>query len=80
MNFLNELKKGINEGLGPSESEWVVAKYDYVAQKPKDLSFSKGDRLRVIDRKRNGWWLAELRDGDTDQIGYIPSNYMISLD
>jgi hypothetical protein len=31
MNFLNELKKGINEGLDSGDSEWVVAKYDYVA-------------------------------------------------
>jgi hypothetical protein len=57
-----------------------VAKYDFIAEKSKDLSFRKGAKLRIIDKKRNGWWLAELRDDDIDQIGYIPSNYMTLID
>lgn len=52
----------------------MVAKYDFVGEKSRDLNFKRGDIIRLIDRKPNGWWLAEV-DG---RIGFVPSNYLIS--
>jgi hypothetical protein len=52
----------------------MVAKYDFAGEKSKDLTFKKGDVIRLINKKPNGWWLAEI-DG---RVGFVPSNYLIS--
>lgn len=57
----------------PSET-YMVALYDFDGEKNKDLNFKKGDLIRLIDKKANGWWLAEA-DG---RIGFVPSNYLVS--
>lgn len=55
----------------PSEM-YMVALYDFEGEKSKDLTFKRGDLVRLIDKKPNGWWLAEA-DG---RIGFVPSNYL----
>jgi hypothetical protein len=57
-----------------SSESLMVAKYDFAGEKSRDLNFKKGDIIRLIDKKANGWWLAEV-DG---RIGFVPSNYLIS--
>ena len=52
------------------------AKYDFVGETSKDLSFKKNDLVRLIDKKKTGWWLAEV-DG---RIGFVPSNYLEEAD
>eukprot|EP00941_MAST-03F_sp_MAST-3F-sp1_P004681 g4681.t1 len=47
--------------LPESEKEyWVVAKFDYDAQEEEELSFHKGDRIRIINRDDDNWWMGEL--------------------
>ncbi|KAH3688140.1 hypothetical protein WICPIJ_000911 [Wickerhamomyces pijperi] len=51
-----------------------IAEYDYTAQQDGDLSFKKGDRIRIIDEKFNeNWWKGELNG----LIGIFPRNYVI---
>ena len=54
--------------------EIMVALYDFVGERNKDVNFKKGDYIRLIDRRADGWYLAEV-DG---RIGFVPSNYLIS--
>lgn len=57
--------------IKPEES-FMVAKYDFQGEKPKDLSFRKGDVVRLIDKKKGGWWFAEV----DNRFGYVPSNFL----
>ena len=64
-----------------------VARYDYQAQKPGDLSFRKGKAVnivlynelltgevfKVINNEGNDCWL--MYSFDTDNAGYVPVNY-----
>jgi hypothetical protein len=38
----------------------------------RELSFKKGDKIRVIAQEEDGWWSAELNG----KLGYIPSTYV----
>lgn len=53
-------------------TDFIVAKFDYTAQEEQELSFSKNERLKLLDDSRP-WWKAKNNRG---QIGFVPSNYM----
>lgn len=55
-------------------SHVLVALYDYEARTAEDLSFSKGERLELLNRPDGEWW--EARSLSTNQRGFIPSNYV----
>ncbi|CAM5095260.1 unnamed protein product [Natator depressus] len=55
-----------------SDDYIVLALYDYEAIHSDDLSFQKGDQLKVLE-KSGEWWRAKALTG---QEGYIPSNYV----
>ncbi|KAI9203763.1 uncharacterized protein BJ171DRAFT_507867 [Polychytrium aggregatum] len=61
---------------GPA-ANYVTALYDYQAQANGDLSFSKGDRIELIERTEfaNDWWKGRL-NGNT---GVFPGNYVQEL-
>jgi len=52
-----------------------IAVHDYDARTDSEMSFKKGERLKLKDIKaRNNWWRVErLING---QIGWAPSNYI----
>uniref|UniRef100_A0A0L8FXA4 Non-specific protein-tyrosine kinase n=1 Tax=Octopus bimaculoides TaxID=37653 RepID=A0A0L8FXA4_OCTBM len=57
----------------------VRALYDFDAITEEDLSFKKGDRMKVEDNlQSNDWWVAYHLG--TKVSGYIPSNYVIKDD
>ena len=49
----------------------VKALYDFVARTENEISFKKGDIVKVLDQDE-GWWLGEL-DG---KEGLFPANYV----
>lgn len=51
------------------------ALYDYDARTEDDLSFKKGDKLRILNNSDGDWWQAEMASG-SGRRGYIPSNYV----
>ncbi|RLV98845.1 hypothetical protein DV515_00010455 [Chloebia gouldiae] len=57
-------------GLGDNV---VLALYDYEAMNAGDLSFQKGERMKVLE-KSGEWWQA--RSLVTGHEGFIPSNYV----
>lgn len=54
-------------------NQFATANFDFVALEPGDLSFKKGDRIKILDNKiSNDWWKGELNNN----IGIFPSNYV----
>jgi len=50
----------------------ATAKFKYEATRDDELNLNKGDKLIVLEKKKDGWWKGE-KDGQT---GYFPSNYV----
>jgi myosin-1 len=50
----------------------VLCMYDYTAGGAEMLSFKQGERLSVIERPNDDWWLA-VRDGTQ---GWVPAAYV----
>ena len=51
----------------------ACAKFFYTAQRPDEISLSKGERIMVIERSSDGWWRGRKDDGS---VGWFPSNYV----
>ena len=51
-----------------------IALFDYEQRTNEDLSFTKGERLEIVNNTDGDWWQA--RSLDTFREGYIPSNYV----
>jgi len=51
----------------------VIALYDYQAQRSDELSLTRGDRITVLFKDNDNWWMGELADG---QQGFFPTNYV----
>jgi hypothetical protein len=63
-------------GAAPAEDgpDVYIALYDYDARTEDDLTFRKGDKLRVLNSADGDWWQAQLVGAS--KKGYIPSNYV----
>ena len=53
-----------------------VARFGYSRVDAKELSFERGELLSIISDK-DKWWF--VRSKETEQEGYVPSNYVIRL-
>ncbi|KAK2591659.1 formin-binding protein [Conoideocrella luteorostrata] len=51
------------------------ALYMYQPAIPEELGFAKGDYLAVLRHQDDGWWEAEVHNGN-GQVGLVPSNYL----
>ncbi|CAH8621650.1 unnamed protein product [Schistosoma rodhaini] len=56
----------------PQKQLFVCALYDYNRQHTDELSFKKGDILRVLKQLEGGWWEGSLNGF----VGWFPSNYV----
>jgi hypothetical protein len=54
---------------------FLRALFSFDRQTTDDLSFKKGDRLFLIRHPRGDWWYAKHME--TQEVGYIPSNYVV---
>ena len=72
-----EEEKNVPKKIQPTlpsgqKPEYRVAKWDVTADEPDELTFKKGDKIRVISKDPSGWWTGELPNGKT---GTFPYNY-----
>jgi len=51
---------------------WARAVEDFVGSDSRELTFNKGDELRILSQDESGWWSSE-RNG---VLGYAPSTYL----
>eukprot|EP00160_Parvularia_atlantis_P000154 Unigene10125_Nuclearia_a/m.30915 Unigene10125_Nuclearia_a/g.30915 ORF Unigene10125_Nuclearia_a/g.30915 Unigene10125_Nuclearia_a/m.30915 type:complete len:760 (+) Unigene10125_Nuclearia_a:16-2295(+) len=72
------LDAGDGGAAAPSAGEdAVVARYDFSAEDPEEISFEQGELLRVLQRDDgvgDGWWRGVNAAGET---GFFPSNYVV---
>lgn len=59
-------------------SNVYIARYAYQARTAEDLSFEKGEILKVIGNEGGDWWLAKSLKSQRE--GYIPSNYVAEVE
>lgn len=52
----------------------VLVEYDYQAQNPDELTIKKGDKIRNVTRKEDGWFEGELVT--TGKRGVFPDNFV----
>ena len=51
----------------------AIAKYEYVAQRPDEMTLYKGENIFVMEKSIDGWWKGKKSSGET---GWFPSNYV----
>jgi len=67
-----EHQENTNKGPKGQAEQFVIAKFDYNAQKENDLSFNKGDKIRILRKTETGWWIGLCNN----KIGYFPYNFV----
>jgi hypothetical protein len=82
LSLLNLTHSSVDQSAGlefeePSsierEYQFCTALYDFTAQEVGDLSFKKGDKIKILDSKASGeWWKGEINK----RIGVFPRNYV----
>jgi len=60
-----------NGGAGATSS--ATALYDHDAKEPGELSFKKGQTIKITEKDKSGWWTGSTSDG---QSGIFPANYV----
>ena len=60
-----------------SPEDVYLAQYSYDARTAEDLSFTKGEKLLIIDSTKGDWWMGKSLM--TGKEGYIPSNYIAQI-
>ena len=53
----------------------VLVEYDYAAQNIDELTINKGDRIKNVIRKEEGWFEGELI-GSNGKRGLFPDNFV----
>ncbi|WFC96658.1 tryptophan--tRNA ligase [Malassezia brasiliensis] len=80
---LKQLMDAQGGAIDPSKLPFAVARWEYKATNPMELTLSPGDIVAVIskvnpDTKEEGmWWTGRKRDGS---MGYFPSPYVEVVD
>ena len=80
---LKQLMDAQGGTIDPSKLPFAVARWEYKATNPMELSLNPGDIVAVIskvnpDTKEEGmWWTGRKRDGS---MGYFPSPYVEVVD
>ncbi|CAB3410319.1 unnamed protein product [Caenorhabditis bovis] len=52
--------------------DYVIVKYDYIAQEDQELTIRKNERLKLLDDSKNWWKVVN----DSNNVGFVPSNYV----
>jgi hypothetical protein len=55
-----------------------VALFDYEKQSGEDMSMRKGDKLIVVEKTSDDWWL--MKNLRTNITGHVPANFITDLD
>ncbi|XP_023396873.1 nephrocystin-1 isoform X2 [Loxodonta africana] len=68
-----EKEKQEDEPHTQATSEEYIAVGDFTAQQVGDLTFQKGEILLIIEKKPDGWWIAQNTKGNK---GLVPRTYL----
>lgn len=51
----------------------AIVKFNYVLQRPDEMSLTKGEQVTVLEKSIDGWWKGRRQDNN---MGWFPSNYV----
>ncbi|KAI7856069.1 hypothetical protein BDC45DRAFT_504237 [Circinella umbellata] len=79
-NRFNTIASKLSLEDGTPVLEYVKAQWSYDAKIESEITFSKNDVLAVIEKKRDGWWDAQIVHSDKGVAanirGLVPGNFM----
>nr|CDS18126.1 growth factor receptor bound protein 2 [Echinococcus granulosus] len=70
----------ISMGRGDQQSQMVqrvIARFDFNASEPEELSFHRGDVIEVLGQEDENWWRGRI--SNTGSTGLFPANYVDTL-
>lgn len=73
---------GLPPGISSTHlaGRYCVAKFDFCAEFEGELSFRRGDRIRLLGEEDDNWWYGELlashSHAEVTNRGLIPANYV----
>jgi len=70
------LKKSALSSNSKIGKEYTVASFDYTQKKKDEISFGKGDVMRIIKKKPSGWWFGYIASKPLGGQGWIPSTFV----
>jgi hypothetical protein len=74
-NFVSEdAAPASAQASAPASKDSAIALYDYTAQDEAELNMKEGDKLVILQKNDDGWWLA--KSDRTGKQGLIPSNFV----
>jgi hypothetical protein len=69
---LFEGKEGLFPGNFLTENTKTKALYAYTALEDGELSFKEGEKIKILKKNEDGWWIGQVKSG---QVGLFPVNY-----
>ncbi|EEC15320.1 conserved hypothetical protein [Ixodes scapularis] len=59
--------------------DWYLALWDCLGERGDELSFRRGDMLKVLSREYDGqaWWVAKAQ-GQKGGVGFVPKDYLMA--
>ncbi|XP_067134094.1 spectrin alpha chain-like isoform X2 [Centruroides vittatus] len=69
-------RQQITPTVDDSGKEFVIALYDYIEKRPREVSMKKDDVLTLLNSNHKDWWKVEIND----RQGFVPSAYVKKLE
>lgn len=68
-----------DEEVTSDYESWYQAIWDCHAGQPDELSFKRGDLLKVVSKEydEHSWWVAKAR-GNKGTVGFVPKTYLMA--
>lgn len=74
-SYVGQGQKMEDEEVEGSKEDWYVALWDCVGSRSDELSFRRGDLLKIVGKEydADAWWIGSTRRG---KVGFVPKAYL----
>lgn len=70
----DKIAEGKNEAESGEGVGFAIALGDFLGENSADLSFSRGDRIRILRKSDTGWWVGRILG--QKKTGYLPATFV----
>ena len=72
-NYNSDGEKGKSDlNINSENPQFVIAEYDFMSNKEKELNIKKGDKIRIINWNFKEGWAYGCKYDDSSKIGIFP--------